>query len=331
LTYGGTRCPIVDFDFGQRELGTAATATGHIVKDSLTVPADESPGSKPVSVECPSVADQAAAVASGVFVVTAAADHRSTFVASFPTLREMISSFAIIYHSPAAAAVAFLLLMALAGMSWVFLGFPAEWFNDTWQANEEKIKMATASLLRSLIRPWWQSKNRQPDNHVDSEAAPREHGTRPVLTMLWFVMVGAALTALLNRPFQMDRSLLWAFLGISIGLAVTTLGFQAPYFWHGRKGHGHLRVLGSSLLVAAFCVAVSRLLDLDPPYLYGLLCVYAISPELSTEVDARATTKSIFITLLLSLSALASDVVVSGATAASHHPSPLLLVLEARR
>src|ERR1019366_8734428 len=86
---------------------------------------------------------------------------------------------------------------------------------------------------------------------------------------------------------------------------------------------------GSSLVVAALFVGVSRLLDLEPPYLYGLLCVYSISPELSPEVEARTTAKSMLITLLLSLSALATDVVVSGATAASQHPSPLLLVLEA--
>jgi hypothetical protein len=330
LTYGGgAPCSMVDFDLGQRELGTAATATGRVVNDSLTVPADERPGGQPVSVRCRLVAGHAAAVASGVFVVTAAADHRSVFVASFPTLSEAINSFAVIYHSPTAIALTVLLLMALAGLSWVLLGFPAEWFNDTWQANEERIKKLATSLLRDRVVPWWPNKEHRPANHEGTEAAAREHRTRPVLTMLWFLLVGGVLTVLVDHPSRVDESLLWAFVGISIGLAITTLGFQVPYLWRGRKGHGHLRVLGSSLVVAALFVGVSRLLDLEPPYLYGLLCVYSISPELSPEVEARTTAKSMLITLLLSLSALATDVVVSGATAASQHPSPLLLVLEA--
>ena len=329
LTYRGSLCPKMDFDFGQIELAAAAAASGHIVKESLTVPADEIPGSQSVSAKCQSVAGRAPAIASAVFVVTAVADHRSTFVASFPTPRTIGDSFAIIYHSPAAAATVALLLIVLAVMSWVFLGFPAEWFNDTWQANEERIKKAAASLLRTRVIAWWPGKNHKPDRHVGTEAAPRHHEAWPVLTMLWFLLVGAALTALLDRPFHLDRALLWVFIGISIGLAVTTLGFQVPYFWSGRKGHGHLKVLGSSVLVAALCVAVSRLIDLDPPYLYGLLCVYSFSPKLSTEVEARVTTKSMFVTLLLSLGALATDVVVSGATSASQDPSPVLLVLEA--
>ena len=50
-----------------------------------------------------------------------------------------------------------------------------------------------------------------------------------------------------------------------------------------------MRVLIGSVVIAAVCVFVTRLLKLEPPYLYGLIAVYVFETELVGRVAGRLT------------------------------------------
>ena len=149
--------------------------------------------------------------------------------------------------------------------------------------------------------------------------------------LVGFILVGGLLTTLSEDKPSLDRAHLWLFLGASLGFAAVTLGFQLPNIVAGRvyKNHGRMRVLIGSVVIAAVCVFVTRLLKLEPPYLYGLIAVYVFETELVGRVAGRLTAAAAGLVLCISLAAWAVDAPLHATVAGEVSPSPLLLVVDA--
>src|SRR5687767_8436535 len=76
--------------------------------------------------------------------------------------------------------------------------------------------------------------------------------------------------------------------GLSIAVAVRISGAVASRFVGTRHGdRGRLRIYPGALFVAAACVLVSRLVDFQPGYLYGVIAGFAFTAPLSREEDGR--------------------------------------------
>ena len=146
-----------------------------------------------------------------------------------------------------------------------------------------------------------------------------------------FIVIGGLISALLNGPLRLSRSLLFVLIGAALGLAVTTFGFQLPEYRVGGpvpgpahpRRRGYFEVLVGSVVLAAAMVVMSRLLHLRPPYLYGLLCSYrpgagnrggqstpAAAEEAKKEQEAKLAVQGLVVTLTLSVGAACLDVLV---------------------
>ena len=302
VTASGLRgsCPIAAIYLGRRQVGSVRLESGSVSDRGLIVPADSPLGPQTVSLRCP-----AGVVATTTLEVTAAADHRTVFVTSVPTPGQVASGLRGIAY--AAAIVAALLALIY------LIGFPAEWFNDTYQSNRDRIRAATYRFL-----------------HIPKSSVARQDRLRAAV-LVGFILVGGLLTTLSEDKPSLDRAHLWLFLGASLGFAAVTLGFQLPNIVAGRvyKNHGRMHVLIGSVVIAAVCVFVTRLLKLEPPYLYGLIAVYVFETELVGRVAGRLTAAAAGLVLCISLAAWAVDAPLHATVAGEVSPSPLLLVVDA--
>jgi hypothetical protein len=278
-------------------VGSARVSLGELSDSRLTVPSGSSIATKDVTVRCGGTV-----VTTAAFDVTGRADHRLAFVAAAP------SGSRILRHrgTLAAAALVALLMLFLVAL----IGFPADWFNDTYTENRERLR---AAVYRVVGR------------------RPPAHSKRPSrVGLVAFLVVAGVLTCAATDWPRLDRAYLWALLGTTIGVAALTVGFQLPSILSARVVHapGRLQVLVGSVAVAAVCVAATRLLRLDPPYLYGLIAVFVVERESRGPGGARLTALGALVTLVLSVGAWVADLRIEP-VAAGASPSPGALVLEA--
>jgi hypothetical protein len=148
--------------------------------------------------------------------------------------------------------------MALALLLVLLLAFPAELFNKTWEENSDRIR---AWFGRDPDRPsWW-------------EQLPGP------LTLGAFAVGAAVLYTLLDPNAGADRPTLALTLGLLVALVAITLAIGVPAAWVLRRLDGSpsaLRTYPGAMAVAAFCVALSRLADFQPGYIYGVVAGYAV-------------------------------------------------------
>ena len=293
-------CPIAAIYLGPRQVGSARLESRSISDRDLVVPADSALGPQTVSLRC-----SGGVIATTTFDVTAAADHRTAFVTSVPTPGQVASGLRGIAYA-AAIVAALLALMYL-------IGFPAEWFNDTYQANRDRIRAATYRIL-----------------HIPKTGIGRQDRLGAAV-LFAFIVVGGLLATLSEDKPSLDRAHVWLFLGASLGFAAVTLGFQLPNIVAGRiyENHGQMRVLIGSVVIAAVCVLITRLLNLEPPYLYGLIAVYVFEKELVGRAAGRLTAAAAALVLFISLAAWAVDAPLHTTLAGEASPSPLLLIVDA--
>jgi hypothetical protein len=242
----------------------------------------------------------------------AALDHPMGWVTSLPYPGHLTSGAATIGRAAGVTAVLLALILIY------LLGFPQEWFNDTYGANRERLTAAARRRFPRLL------------------AIRHSTGSRgrrwviAVAVFAAFVAAGAVINSALDHRFGLNRSSAWLFLGWCAAIALITLGFQLPAVALGvrtRRRPG-LHILAGSIAVAVVCVAVSRLLGIEPGYCYGLIAVFAFRPALDERLTGRLAAVSMVLVLVLSVVAWAIWVPVQ--QAASHpHPSPPLLVVEA--
>lgn len=170
----------------------------------------------------------------------------------------------------------------LAVLILVLLPFPSQLFNSTLEQNWDEIRgwFRRLPLLGRLIRP---------ASEASAPTAPRRWWRR--LFVAGFVLVAGLLYGLLDPTFGPDLRSLVTYLGIVLGLVVVTWVANLPSrSLHGRLANdrGQLWAVPTTLVVAAFCVLISRLVGFLPGYLYGLIFGYAFAAKIEPRQEGRA-------------------------------------------
>jgi hypothetical protein len=189
----------------------------------------------------------------------------------------------------------------------LFIAFPANIFNQTFQQNYEEILSMLADARRRLRRALSLA-DREPAAVADGPE-PAAFAPRPA-TPLWFVgtlVIGAILGGLLKPGFGFNGSsiedVVAALIAFAFATSISWLIARAFRRHHRFQHHTYLRALPLGLGIAAVCVVISRLTDFSPGYLYGVVVSVAWVESLSDEHNAHLTTISALSTLGVSLAA----------------------------
>ena len=184
------------------------------------------------------------------------------FVASIPSPAAISTDPPIVLQS---------MLLALAVI--FLMPFPAQLFNSTVEENRDEIRGWFAPVTRAF------------------------HATGRSLDSFWrnplgiglFLVASAVLYALLDPAVGLSAEALITLGGIAIGIIVVTVIFALPaILFHRRHGDRPvIEAIPGTLLVGIACVAVSRLADFQPGYLYGLVIGLTFARELDPRDEGR--------------------------------------------
>jgi hypothetical protein len=212
----------------------------------------------------------------------------SALVLSLPTLGDVFLS-----------AQAVLLGVAIAAGGVMFITFPAQIFNLTLQENYPIIAAWIARQQRKIrvLRGRFGgavSRKARPPAEVAGPQSARSGTWRSELPAFAAVIaVGALLGALLDPRFGPTWRGAASYIAIACAIpavAVITAVLHRLYFRaEHRRPRVHLRALPLGLAVAAICVIISRLVDFQPGYLYGVVCGIAFEGVLATKAAGRVT------------------------------------------
>jgi hypothetical protein len=151
----------------------------------------------------------------------------------------------------------------------LLLAFPAELFNKTYEENEQEIHVVFTKL------------------------GLRRHHLARGLGLVFFILVGTALTAWIALGEGSDGNPVAVAVGLLIAVPLVTFAFELPSELYSRfrsKIPGELRVLPTALGVGLVCALISRLIDLHPAYLYGVFAGFSAGGArmLSEEHEGKA-------------------------------------------
>ncbi|MGH9121962.1 MAG: FGLLP motif-containing membrane protein [Acidimicrobiales bacterium] len=243
------RCNTAYFFFDATRIGSAPVHGRSASEGGISIPGDAPAGYQTLTVSCDS-SDQHV-VAATTYHVKTGSIGRNEILTSLNEPREV-----------AVTAKSFGISAAVAAGGIALVAFPAQIFNATLIEHYEE------------VRRWFGL--RRPLSEVVTLA-----GQRILLPV--FVIGGGVLFALLTPGFAFNLSTLALVLGLSIAVAVTTFGLALPtfiYFGVKRRERGRILVMPGTLLLGAAFVLVSRLINFQPGYLYGVLAIFLFRSEL---------------------------------------------------
>jgi hypothetical protein len=166
----------------------------------------------------------------------------------------------------------------------LFMGFAGELFNSTLESNYDEVAGwfgALAVPVGGLARLW-----------------------RGPMGLLVFMALGTLVYALLDPGLGPDLAALATYLGLLIGLLVVLVSFELPGVLLYRRRTGEMpriRALPWTLPAAAVCVLLSRVADLQPAYLYGILLGLAFSREPTPAEEGRQAAAGALWTLVVAV------------------------------
>ena len=205
------------------------------------------------------------------------------------------------------AALALLLTLLIAG--------PAAVFNATFKENHQELigwfafarpaVARTRKIFRKVSRSWWG------------------------LGLMTLVMGG--LYGLLSPDFGVNRKSLVLFLGLVASILLLTVIGEAIaglYIFRRLQTRVYLRVFPAALIIAIASVAISRLVDFQPGYLYGLVAGAAYRGSLPKEREGAGIAFASGLLFVMSLAAWLAWLPVKG-LAEQPDASFGILVLEA--
>lgn len=221
----------------------------------------------------------------------------STIASALPTPLQAFGNAAVVLTSA-----------AIAAGSVMFITFPAQLFNLTFQENYGEITgwwRRRRGILAALLR-----RRRAPSSTVAADANVVMVHDRPTsrvrenVAFGFVVLAGALLGALLDPRFGRSWTTALSFIatclaivsGVSVTAAVTGAFHRHV---HGRADR-HLRALPLGIAVAAVCVLVSRLVDFEPGYLYGVVCGVAFAAPLTARQEGQVAALGTLSTLAVS-------------------------------
>ena len=122
------------------------------------------------------------------------------------------------------------------------------------------------------------------------EAAARTDPWRTPLGIAGFIVATALLYAFLDPTFGFSLTSLATFAGLTIGLFVVLLAYGLPLMFVARSGRLPLtvRALPATLLVGVACVLISRFVNFQPGYLYGLVIGFFFATGIPRDQEGRA-------------------------------------------
>ncbi len=163
----------------------------------------------------------------------------------------------------------------------VLLPFPSQLFNSTLEQNYDSIRAGfrRMPLVGRLL-------------HAPSdEPVTRPTGIAHWLLIAAFVLVSGLLYGLLDPTFGLDERSLITYAGIVTSLVIVTWAAALPSrAMHARLvgDRGYASALAGTLVVAAICVLISRLVGFLPGYLYGLVLGFSFLKSIEPAQDGRA-------------------------------------------
>ena len=184
---------------------------------------------------------------------------RSVFTEAVPAADEVGTG-------PASLLVSALLTVLLM----LLITFPAELFNSTLDEHYDE------------VRGWF-------GLGPARDPAERTRAQRAGLFAVYTAVAGV-LYGLLDPGFGADAASARLYAGLVAGMLVVTAVVNAAPLAYARRRYrerGLLKVLPGTLLVAAACVAVSRLAGFEPGYIYGILGGFAFSRAFSRAEEGR--------------------------------------------
>jgi hypothetical protein len=196
----------------------------------------------------------------------------SSFVDSIPTFDAVATDATSIAGS---ALLALLLLL---------VGFAAELFNNTVENNYDEISGWFRRGWFGRFGAWI--------------------GRRARIGVLGFLILTALVSSFVDPTFGPNLRSLFEFFGFLVGVIVVLASFKGlPMLVHRRKTGelGHLRPLPWALVIAAVFVLVSRVGNLQPGYLYGIVLGAIFTREVSDDEEGRETIYGSIWTLFASL------------------------------
>jgi hypothetical protein len=170
-----------------------------------------------------------------------------------------------------------LLNAALALLLVIMLLFPAELFNGTLMENYDEV--------RGWFGPLGRVGSRLQDHPL------LESGPVRLVGVTLFTALTAAVYGLVDPHFGFDATSLRLYVALAFGLvAITVLANGAALLfvrWRYGVG-GHIRLRPGTLVLALACVLLSRLIHLQPGYVYGIVAGFQFSRELDHVQEGRA-------------------------------------------
>lgn len=268
---------------------------------NVTFAAPAQPATTPAAT--PSAATQHHPAAKG-HSLAAQLNRRSALAAALATP-------ARVFGSP----VRDLVNVAIALAAMLFITFPANLFNKTFQENYDDIVAFWHRVLGPVggaLDKWKQ--------------APSELRRR--LGYATTVVVGAALGMELNPATGLDLASLTNFLATMATIVLSTLlGFAVAVWFRRRRGlatEAQVHGLPGGLLVAAACVALSRGAHFRPGYLYGVVAAVSFAAALGKRENGQLVALSHAVSFAVAIIAWLLWIPVNDA--AAHHGSSLALV-----
>lgn len=259
----------------------------------------------------------AGGTSSGAELLTYGAARRAPTAASRPLTVSTISSALIspgrAFASPVADLLAALVTVAVV----VLITFPSQLFNYTFQENYEEIRDGWERRLKLLRR-------------LRLRVMGEEGHSRDLAVFAGVLLVGSVLDGFLDPSFGLSAAsgitLLSMVLAIVISVAVPGLVAYAYRKLRRRSTELRLRALPLGLLVALVCVLISRLVDFQPGYLYGLVVGVAYSKRMAVHEEGHVAALSAISSLVVASLAWIAWIPVHGlATGPSPAPGPVLL------
>lgn len=177
----------------------------------------------------------------------------------------------------------------LALLSLLGIALTKEVFNQTVRTNYEEI--------RRWFRFWPLIERRM-------LAGPR--GQRPTWQMfIAFSLIGGLLYGFLEPRFLADLGeTLAVLIGMSLALAVVVLVrslSESRYVSRHGGGPGRLKFFPLALPVAVVCVVISRIVNFEPGYIYGVFVGVAFRRELLAAIEGASIALASWVTLGISL------------------------------
>jgi alpha-tubulin suppressor-like RCC1 family protein len=223
----------------------------------------------------------------------------------------------------------------------VLVPFPGALFNSTLRTNYAEVmrrgRRARRRLRNAALTPWFAVAARLSLAFGPRPIALGEEA--PILTprpaaeqrhdfwWTWpgvgvFVLLTALLSSFLDPAFWFDVASLPTFIGMLVGLVLILAAFDVPSILFYRRSNIRFwpRALPGTFVVALACLAISRLTDFHPGYLYGLVITMAVAPDLGHLVEGKLLAAGVILTLAVAAVAWFALGVVAPAAAASSAP-----------